>query len=184
MPSLTQKIIQLVAQDPLRMNALTCLSSLNLPQGFIAAGFIRNLVWDDLHNITKPTPLNDVDVIYFDNKEAKLDKYKDYQATLNSKMPELNWQVRNQAIMHNKHGDHPYCSSLDAMRYWPEKETAVAIRMLKAGELQCISAFGLKTLFDLQLSHNPHRDIATFTQRIKSKRWLEQWPLLTMKVNP
>ncbi len=181
MESLTLKVIELVANDPLRISALTCLSSLNLPHSFIAAGFVRNLVWDYLHNKAKPTPLNDVDVIYFDNNETNIDEYKKSQKVLNSKLPELTWQVRNQALMHSKHGDTPYHCSIDAMRYWPEKETAIAIRMLKTGELECISAFGLNSLFNLQLSHNPQRDKAVFEQRVKSKGWLKQWPLLTIK---
>jgi hypothetical protein len=163
------------------MSALTCLSSLNLPHSFIAAGFVRNLVWDYLHEKAKPTPLNDVDVIYFDNNETNIDEYKEYQKVLHSKLPELTWQVRNQALMHSKHGDKPYHCSIDAMRYWPEKETAIAIRMLETGELECISAFELNSLFNLQLSHNPQRDKAIFNQRIKSKGWLKQWPLLTIK---
>ncbi len=67
------------------------------------------------------------------------------------------------------------------MHYWPEKETAIAVRVLETGELECISAFGLNSLFNLQLSHNPQRDKAVFNQRVKSKAWLKQWPLLTIK---
>jgi hypothetical protein len=38
---------------------------LKLPDGYIAAGYIRNRVWDHLHGFTERTPLNDVDVVYF-----------------------------------------------------------------------------------------------------------------------
>ena len=176
----TLLIYQLVTKDTLRQQALECLRVLDLPDGYIAAGFVRNLGWDHLHKKLIPTPLNDVDVIYFDLNESHADQYKDYQQALKVMMPEVNWQVRNQALMHSRNGDQPYQNSLDAISYWPEKETAVAIRKLPSGELECIAAFGFESLFNLQLSHNPKRERAVFTQRVKCKGWLKQWPKLTI----
>ena len=180
MDSVTQLLTQLVRQNPLRSQALTCLRLVNLPEGYIAAGFVRNLVWDHLHNKTITTPLNDVDVIYFDKNEANLKQHINYQAALDKMMPQINWQVRNQALMHTRNGDSPYLSCLDAMSYWPEKETAVAIRELSSGQLDCISAFGFDSLFNLQLSYNPKRDQATFDSRVKTKGWLKHWPKLLL----
>ncbi len=180
MNRLAPKIIQLTQQDQLRMQVLTCLSLLDLPDSYVAAGFVRNLVWDHLHNKTKPTPLNDIDVIYFDLCEANVNKYKDYQDRLNTMMPEVNWQVRNQALMHDRNGDKPYKNSLDAMSHWPEKETAVAIRKLPSGKFECISAFSFESLFKLQLTHNPKRSKLVFYQRVKFKGWLKKWPNLTI----
>jgi hypothetical protein len=174
------RITQLVKQDPIRLKALDCLRLLNLPQSYIAAGFVRNLVWDHLHQKTIATPLNDVDVIYFDRDELNRNEFESYQKILKLMMPQLNWQVRNQAIMHERNGDKPYKSSLDAMSYWPEKETAVAIRQLTTGEFECNSAFDLASLFNLKISHNAKRDKYIFEQRISAKGWLEQWPLLSV----
>ena len=108
MEQVNQLITGLVTQDSLRLQTLECLRVLDLSDGYIAAGFVRNLVWDHLHNKLIPTPLNDVDVIYFDLDETNTDKYKDYQQTLKIMMPEVNWQVRNQALMHSQTGDLPY----------------------------------------------------------------------------
>ncbi len=47
------KIVELVKQDPIRIEALNCVSELGLPQCYIAAGFVRNLVWDSLHGFKK-----------------------------------------------------------------------------------------------------------------------------------
>ena len=90
-------------------------------------------------------------------------------------MPQLNWQVRNQALMHVRNNDEPYNSSLDAMSYWPEQETAIGIRKLPNGNFDCISAFGLESLFKLQVTYNPKRSKSTFDHRIKSKGWLTKW---------
>jgi len=57
-------IVELIESDKLRLNALACLRLLDLPECYIAAGFVRNLIWDSLHQKLEPTRLNDVDVIY------------------------------------------------------------------------------------------------------------------------
>ncbi|MDO6687065.1 MULTISPECIES: nucleotidyltransferase family protein [unclassified Agarivorans] len=175
-----QTIIELVKQDLLRIQALEHVRALTLPDCYIAAGFVRNLVWDHLHNKVVPTKLNDVDVIYFDSSETGPDKYLAYEKVLSSAMPSLNWQVRNQAIMHKRNGDPQYLNSLDAMRYWPEKETAVAIRLLDKHRFECIAAFGFDSLFRAQISYNPKRQRAVFEQRVNAKGWLTAWPNLQL----
>lgn len=145
-----------------------------------AAGFVRNLVWDHLHQFAQSTPLNDVDVIYFDADESDVSQYLAHEAKLKQLMPQLNWQVRNQARMHLRNNDAPYLSSLDAMRHWPEKETAVAIRQIAKSEYECIAAFGFESLFALQVTYNPLRPREVFDERVESKKWLVKWPLLNL----
>jgi hypothetical protein len=173
-----RKIITLLKNDPLRLKALDCVYQLDLPNCYLAAGFVRNLVWDHLHQKSESTPLNDLDVIYFDKHERDPNTYKNIETQLRYLMPELNWQVRNQAIMHTKNDNKPYLNLFDAMSYWPEKETAIAIRKLNHDEYECISAFGFESLFNLHLSHNTKRSITNFNQRVTSKAWLERWDKL------
>jgi hypothetical protein len=172
------KIIRLIEIDTVRVKALKQVAALRLPDCYIAAGFVRNLVWDSLHHQSEATPLNDVDVIYFDSSESKSDRYLEYEQQLRLEMPNLNWQVRNQALMHIRNGDAPYRSSVDAMGYWPEKETAVAVRLNDKLEYECVSAFGFDSLFDLKISHNPVRLKKLFVSRVEGKNWLAKWPLL------
>ncbi|EKF9839571.1 nucleotidyltransferase family protein, partial [Vibrio cholerae] len=124
-------IVDLIRKDPIRFEALECVYQLELPQCYIAAGFVRNLVWDSLHHNVKLTPLNDIDVIFFDADCLDSDYEKSLELKLSEQMPELNWQVKNQVKMHLQNGDNPYQSTLDAMSYWPEKETAVAVRKVE-----------------------------------------------------
>ncbi|CZF80622.1 hypothetical protein GCE9029_02103 [Grimontia celer] len=176
-----QTIIDWVQEDSLRMQALKSVRTLELPQCYLAAGFVRNLVWDRLHQKENTTPLNDVDVIYFDTDESDKNAYLTYELKLKTIMPSLNWQVRNQAKMHLRNGDQPYQSILDAMSFWPEKETAVAIRLNDNNTLDCISSFGFESLLALKITPNPRRDITLFHQRIQSKNWLSHWPKLTVE---
>lgn len=168
----------MLESDLERKQALLCVSSLSLPQCYIAAGFLRNLVWDSLHNYRVPTPLNDVDVVYFDPTEQDPDRYLVYEKHLSNCLPHLNWQVRNQAAMHKKNHDPAYTSTLDAMSYWPEKETAVGVRLLEDGCYDFISAFGFESLLAGKVSHNDKRDKHVYESRLKTKQWLKKWPLL------
>ncbi|MBU2899214.1 nucleotidyltransferase family protein [Vibrio hepatarius] len=172
------KIIELIKQDQVRLSALDCVSKLNLPQCYIAAGFVRNLVWDSLHNFDPLTPLNDVDVIYYEQHELDSNTYLNYEAKLKECMPEVNWQVRNQASMHERNGDLPYLSTLDAMSFWVEKETAVAVRKVGLDQYECISSFGFESLFDYCITYNPKRSRETFENRVNSKGWLVRWSSL------
>ncbi|MBU2970382.1 nucleotidyltransferase family protein [Pseudoalteromonas sp. C2R02] len=151
-----------------------------MPNCYLAAGFVRNLVWDHFHHKRESSALNDLDVIYFDKHERDPTTYKNIESQLSYLMPEVNWQVRNQAIMHNKNGDKPYTNLLDAMSYWPEKETTVAIKKRNNKEFKCISAFGFDSLFDLKVTHNPKRSISSFNKRVASKACLERWKKLVI----
>lgn len=177
-----QQIIQWVKNDPLRCKALEGVFRLQLPECYIAAGFVRNLVWDHLHHAESPTPLNDIDVIYYDPENVLVETEFYYERLLSQRIPDVNWQVRNQARMHAQNGDAPYTSSTDAMRYWPEIETAVAIRQLPHQQYECVSAFGFDSLMSLQVTPNPIRDITVVEERIVAKRWLSQWPKLRLNV--
>ncbi|HFG1782092.1 TPA: nucleotidyltransferase family protein, partial [Vibrio cholerae] len=50
-------IVDLIRKDPIRLEALECVHQLELPQCYIGAGFVRNLVWDSLYHNVKLTPL-------------------------------------------------------------------------------------------------------------------------------
>ncbi|MBY5945158.1 nucleotidyltransferase family protein [Photobacterium rosenbergii] len=167
-------------QDETRVKALQCARQLDLPQCYLAAGFVRNLVWDHLHGYSEATPLNDVDVVYFGPDEDDPKQYLVYERQLTQMLPECQWQVRNQALMHLRNGDSPYRGTLDAMSYWPEKETAVGVRLDSQGEYQCIAAFGFESLFALQLTPNPKRPYSLFAERVSNKNWLEHWPKLVV----
>ena len=49
--------LALLRADPLRRECLFALRELALPQGMICAGFVRNLIWDAVHQHPIATPL-------------------------------------------------------------------------------------------------------------------------------
>ncbi|WP_346779418.1 nucleotidyltransferase family protein [Paenibacillus brevis] len=160
---------------------LQAVASLQLPQGRIAAGYIRNFVWDILHGYSERTPLLDVDVIYYDPDCLDEEAEKEIDARLGELVPKWNWSAKNQARMHLRNGHRPYESAEDAMRYWPETATAVAAFWTKDGMVQISAPLGLEDLLHLRLRENPICDsTGTFEQRVQSKRWLELWPRLKL----
>ena len=159
------------------MHLLDIVARLQLPDCWIAAGFVRNLVWDYLHDYPA-TPFNDVDVIYFDPAQA----YEESSVleTLRHFAPSVNWEVKNQAKMHLKHHDKPYENTTEAMMHWPEKETAVGVRLDNNGQIEINAPFGLASLFKGHLTFNPVRSKEVFEHRVNSKHWLKTWPKLKL----
>lgn len=161
-------------QDRMRMQALECVANLGAIDAWLAAGFVRNLVWDKLHGTV--TALSDIDVIYYEPNDCSEVTDRAYEVRL-STMLDLPWSVKNQARMHLKNNHNPYVSVSDAMSYWPEQQTALAVRV-RAGELQLLNLFPLGPLLALELSPNPKSTPGVFESRLKAKNWLADYPLL------
>lgn len=172
-------IIELISIDALRVRALNSVASLKLPDWLIAAGFVRNTVWDYLFN-TK-TPLADIDVIYHCKKDVSEKRDRLIEANLRSIEPLLPWSVKNQARMHIGNGDAPYLNTLDAMSYWPEKQTCIGVRISDDLKMQLQHCFPLSLQFSGEINRNPKRSAEIFNQRIKNKGWLKNWPKLKIE---
>lgn len=179
------RLRNIIAADPLRMQALEMVAALDLPDCWIAAGFVRDAVWDDLHGYDVRLPLGDIDVVWFDaaREDARLDRQ--WEALCQDNMPQLSWSVKNQARMHQRNGDAPYMSVSDAMTHWPETATAVAVRLDEGGSIIVNAPFGLDDLFALRLHPAPHftgDKAAIFKERVAAKKWLNRYPKLTLLV--
>lgn len=177
----SQVVIDVVRADPLRWHILGVVHALGLRDGWVGAGFVRNAVWDALHQ-RPPSPLTgDVDVIWHDPGRTDPAEDREYEAVLKSAEPSISWSVKNQARMHVRNGDAPYVSAVEAMRYWPETATAVAIRRYGLDGCEIAAPFGLDDLLNLVLRPTPcfsreKRDI--YEARLRIKGWAVFWPLL------
>lgn len=173
-----ERIIKLIEADSLRLEILSAVASLSLPDCYVAAGFIRNLVWDYLHGYTG-SALNDIDVVFYSkNKNTEMRALESLKAI----KPELNWQVKNQAFMHIKNSDSPYMNTAHAMEYWPELETAVGARICTDQKIEVLAPFGVETLLSGYITRNPNRSKSIFNERVKSKNWLVVWPKLKVRL--
>src|SRR5690625_447058 len=93
-------IIKLISGDDWMMKILTTAKSLNLPDWWVCAGFVRSKIWDTLHGYSKRTPISDIDVIYFDKRNIDESEEKRLEQKLNAIHPNEPWSVKNEARMH------------------------------------------------------------------------------------
>ncbi|MEO1080337.1 MAG: nucleotidyltransferase family protein [Pseudomonadota bacterium] len=174
------EVVDWLLLDQMRMDSLRLAASLNLNDWCIAAGFVRNLVWDKVHSHDAATPLNDIDLIYFDPLQvaSNIDEAIESELKAASGLP---WSVKNQARMHLRNEDAPYLSTEHAMKHWVELETAVGARISSSDRLELVAPFGVARLFAGTITLNPRRPkTSDFRHRVESKRWLELWPCLTV----
>lgn len=175
------QIEQCIAQDNFRMQLLKQVNQLQLPDWYIAAGIVRNYLWDLVFDRTNFAPINDVDVIYFCPNDINEQTDLKYQQQLQNINPNVKWSVKNQARMHIRNNDVPYQNSLDAMKYWPEIQTAIGITLGSDGEIKAASPFSQQLQMN-RITRNPIKNnLEVFEHRLTSHRWLKYWPRL--KVN-
>jgi hypothetical protein len=175
------RVQAIMAGDPARWRLLELVRSMRLPDCWISAGFVRNAVWDCLHGRAPSSLFGDVDVVWFDPARADASEDRKIEAALRTLDPSVAWEVKNQARMHLRNGDAPYVSATDAIRCFPETATAIAVRRSEQDHCEVAAPFGLDDLFGLIVRPTPSfaadkRQL--FDNRIRTKGWLETWPLL------
>lgn len=172
----------LLRADPLRMACLAAAAELALPDWALGAGFIRNLIWDHLHHKPAATPLNDIDLIYLDQRDPAGLAEPAHEAWLATRVPGLRWEVRNQARMHQRQRVAPFASSLAALGHWVELPTCIGVRLDEEGTFEWLAPYGFGHNWSLQVSANPNcrQDDRVFTHRIQEKRWQAIWPDLVI----
>ena len=176
-------ILSLIKKDKWMMKVLKIVRSLDLPDWWIGAGFVRGKVWDILHGYKKRTPLPDIDVVYFDKSDFSSET--EYEEVLKKQMPEVKWSVKNQARMHLFHNHKSYKDSKEALSYWVETATCVGVRLNKNNKVILTAPWGIEDLVTLILRPTPGTDknSGSFNIRIREKKWLKKWPKLKILDN-
>ncbi len=171
-------IARIIAQDPVGMEQLRAVRTLALPDWCIAAGFVRNRVWDHLHGIVPARLPVDIDVLYFDPSDTSTGREVEFEARLGSLLP-LPWEVRNQARMHVvKKSFPPHRDTAHAMTFWLETVTPVGVRLEADDSLTIVAPLGIDDLLNLRCRPTAfgHARRSEYDERIAAKRWRELWP--------
>jgi hypothetical protein len=169
--------------DSHRLGVLRIVQRLALPDCWVAAGFVRNAVWDHLHGRTASQCYDDVDVIWYQPVAESTPDDADIEARLRLIDGSIKWSVKNQARMHGKNGDLPYRSATHAMLFWVETSAAIAVRLDDGDALEIAAPAGIDDIFDMQV-----RPMGRFcgelrpvyVDRMRRKAWQAQWPRLTI----
>jgi uncharacterized protein len=174
------RILEVITDDIWMMNILKSARSLNLPDWWICAGFVRSKIWDILHNFSESTPIPDIDVIYFD--PANIDKLeeKKFEEMLKTQMPNTPWSVKNEARMHIKSNMPPYTSSVDAISKFPETATALGVKLDEKDNVILTAPCGISDVVNLKVKPTPFftqtkERVEIYEDRITKKNWILIW---------
>lgn len=175
-----KEIIALVQNDKWMMDLLTCAKSLDLPDWWICAGFIRSKIWDVLHGFDERTSLPDIDVIYYDQSSIEERIEKNHEETLNRLLSTVPWSVKNQARMHIANNSSPYSSSVDAIGKFPETATALGVKLDEGDNVILTAPHDIQDVVNLIVKPTPYflesKDrMLMYEKRVRKKNWQATW---------
>jgi hypothetical protein len=177
-----RQVAAFIEQQAEMMRLLRLVAELRLADCWIGGGFIRDAVWDALHDrMPDCARLNDVDVVFFDRCKSTATHDQEIECELGIRCPNVPWSVKNQARMHIRNRVLPYPDISGAIARWPETATAVAAR-LDNGRVTLLAPHGVGDLVNLIVRPTPafvsRRDEVAV--RVASKNWQARWPKLTI----
>ena len=165
------------------MRALRTARMVAAPDWFIAAGAVRDVVWDDLHGRDLTAVARDIDLAVFDPLDLSEARERAIGCQLRSRAPDLPWDVKNQAAVHLWYPTvfgrevEPFASSAEAIATFPEIATCVGVRLLDDDDMLIVAPHGLDDLLSGVCRHNPTRVSAAFYRdRLSAKDWSARWP--------
>ena len=176
------ELIGIIRQVPWLLEVLTTARSLGLPDWYVGAGAVRDVVWDiRFGHGFDPVNIRDIDLVYFDASD--LDSATERDRLMEARLPP-GWDVKNQAAVHTwfhrRFGGEPVeplLSTVEGIATWPETATAVAVRLEVDESLTIAAPHGLDDLLDGVWRRNPVRvSDEEASRRLERKNVAERWP--------
>ena len=179
-----QDLLQAIQLNTDLMRILTIIRNLGLKDSWLAAGSVRNFIWNLLSDKSPFDRETDVDVIFFD-PDVSYEETVSLENKLREDFPQYQWELKNQVYMH-LHSPHtvPYISSCDAMAKYPERCTAIGLRLHADATLELFAPYGLEDILKFQVHPTPHfldneDRMKLYQERLSKKNWQEKWKNLT-----
>jgi uncharacterized protein len=185
-PAEATELARLVAGNGWLMHALVLVEQSGLPDAWIGAGAVRDVVWGARFGRFEPADVKDIDVVFFD--PADLGEGRDAAAQRRlCALAELPWEPTNQAAVHTWYHEYfggppvdPVTCVHDAVATWPETATCVAVRLRAAGVEVC-APHGLADLLCGVWRVNPVRVTPEVSvARLARQRVPARWPGVTV----
>jgi len=179
----------LIAGSEWFMRVLQCVRDEQIPDAWVGAGALRDLVWGQLYGAGfRPDEVRDVDVAFFDRSDLSREHDERVTSRLSARCPGVPWEARNQAAVHTwyarKFGGNPpapLTSIEDAIGTWPETATAVVVRIGQGDALEICAPLGVDDLIGGVWRRNPRRvTLAQSLSRLERHRPAERWPRVTV----
>ena len=183
-----QEILDAFRGNPDMMTILTIIRELDLKDSWLAAGSVRNFIWNLLSDKSPFDSETDVDVIFFDS-DVSYEETVSLEKKLREVFPQYQWELKNQVYMH-LHSPHTalYTSSRDAMSQYPERCTAIGLRLHADATIELFAPYGLEDILNFQVFPTPHfleneDRMKLYQERLSKKNWQEKWKNLTFSKN-
>uniref|UniRef100_UPI003F69058B nucleotidyltransferase family protein n=1 Tax=Streptococcus pluranimalium TaxID=82348 RepID=UPI003F69058B len=174
-----KEFLALIQKDQQLMMILKVIADLGLKDSWLAAGAVRNYIWNSLSGRQGFDRATDLDVVFYDTTVS-------YQETLGIEKhlkemyPDYPWELKNQVFMHVHNPDTAgYESARDAISKYPETATAVALRLID-DELELFVPYGLDVISRFEIHPTPHfkasdKRMAVYNERMARKNWSKKW---------
>ena len=181
-----QEILERLGQDQDIRAILEIIRSLQLEDSWLAAGSVRNFIWNILSGKPGFDAETDVDVIFFD-PTVSYEKTLQLEMELRKAFPAYSWELKNQVYMHiHSPNTQPYTSSKDAMSKYPECCTAIGLQLLEDDKLELFAPYGLADIRAFQVRPTPHfladaERKKLYMERLRKKNWQAKWPQLSFE---
>jgi hypothetical protein len=185
-PGEAARLAGLLLGEPWFERALDAVAATGLPDAWIGAGAVRDVVWGQLYGEFSPGSVRDVDVAYFDPADLTAERDVKAQETL-AIVADLPWEATNQAAVHTWYhhyfGGAPvesFSSVHDAIATWPETATCVGVRH-GPGAVEVCAPHGVADLLGGVWRVNPVRVTPAISRaRLARQRVRARWPGVTV----
>jgi hypothetical protein len=185
-PRLAAQLIERLQRTEWLMRAFRAVAASDLPDAWIGAGVVRDVIWGQLHDGFDPSGVKDIDVAFFDPTDLTPERDRAAQQQL-AGLAELPWEATNQAAVHtwyHRHFGGPPLAALrsvhDAVATWPETATCVAVGW-RADRIDVCAPHGLDDLLHGIWRRNPARvTIQHSRERLARQRIHQRWPKITV----
>ncbi|RIW34699.1 nucleotidyltransferase family protein [Bacillus salacetis] len=176
-----EDVLKTISEDEQMMRILKAAKSVQLPDWWICAGFVRSKIWDSLHGYFHRTEIPDVDVVYYDTSNIDEAYEKGIEEKLREVLPGIPWSVKNEARMHIINNIPPYTSTEDAISKFPETATGLGIKLDEQEKLILSAPHGLDDVLNMEIRPSPHTKASKeltmiYEERILTKDWPAIWP--------
>lgn len=126
-----EAIVEQIQADPEMMKVLAIIRDLNLTDAWLAAGAVRNFIWNQLSGKPGFDATTDLDLVFYD-PTISYEETQQIEQELQKTYPQYAWEVKNQVYMHqHSPGTAPYRSACDAVSKYPEQCTALTCSSLE-----------------------------------------------------
>ena len=181
-------LVAFIRDDPVVMEILRGMVELGLPDSWVVAGVLYNLVWNRLSGLPPLTGIKDADVVYFDASDLSYeaeDKIIKRAERRFSHLP-LPVELRNQARVHlwfpQKFNQpfSPLANSLQSLERYASRTHAVAARLQPVGTITIAAPFGLDDIFSFRVTPNHALMGNAATHLAKAQRAKAIWPQIAI----